>query len=272
MKNTAAIAVTSGRFSTGIKTYDSLISRYQGPLTFTGIRAFMDRAAEEGKSASTIRLLKCAFKKAAMVHLSDMRERAAVSEAFKAIKTEKPCVGLIVDTLPTSEEIARLINGSSPRVSAIVDFLVRTGLRVSELTGIVLSEVMVKKGMAYLLIHGKGKKQRRVLIPVADQNGHLGFDSIKSLFNGKRFLFENERGGRIDRKYLHRVLKAAGDSVGIKGFHPHVCRHYFATLNIVEKKVSVASVARYLGHASSTTCNDFYVRAEMTAADLGFVA
>ncbi|HME07219.1 MAG TPA: site-specific tyrosine recombinase XerD [Bryobacteraceae bacterium] len=141
------------------------------------------------------------------------------------------------------------------RDRAMLQFLYATGVRVSELCKIQVSDVESSLGFARVM--GKGKKQR--LIPV----GRTALGAIEeylaqgrpALLKGRRspYLFVTARGGAMTRQGFWKLLGLHGKQSGI--FHnltPHVLRHSFAT-HLLEGGADLRSVQTMLGHADIST-------------------
>jgi integrase/recombinase XerD len=159
------------------------------------------------------------------------------------------------------EEINRIIAApdsfrpTGVRDCAMLEVLYATGLRVSELCHLGISDVNLDLGV--LRTTGKGNKQR--LVPV----GKEAVRAIENyLANGRgallknrasRFLFITARGGCLTRQAFWKLLAGYGRKVGIfRGLSPHVLRHSFAT-HLLEGGADLRSVQVMLGHADIST-------------------
>jgi len=160
------------------------------------------------------------------------------------------------------EEVDRLL--AAPDVStpkgvrdrALVEVLYATGLRVSELVGLRLTDVHLDQG--YVQCVGKGEKQR--VVPMGDEatawvRRYLA-DGRPALV-GKRsgqWLFVNARGGgRLSRLGFWKTLKRYGLQAGVRShLSPHVLRHSFAT-HLLERGADLRAIQTMLGHADLST-------------------
>lgn len=138
------------------------------------------------------------------------------------------------------------------RDSAIMELLYSSGLRVSELTGINLSELDLKSGSVKVL--GKGGKER--LCPI----GSKASEAIKKYLYGRLDLkptgdqlFVNSRGGRLTTRSVDRIIKKYAIEAGIpKSISPHVLRHSFAT-HLLGGGADLRAIQEMLGHKSLST-------------------
>ncbi|HLJ49407.1 MAG TPA: site-specific tyrosine recombinase XerD [Bryobacteraceae bacterium] len=141
------------------------------------------------------------------------------------------------------------------RDHAMLEFLYATGLRVSELCKVRVSDV--EMDMGYVRVLGKGNKQR--IVPV----GRAAIDAVRQYCNQGRsallkgrtspYLFITARGGPMTRQGFWKLLGACGRKAGI--FHdltPHVVRHTFAT-HLLEGGADLRSVQTMLGHSDIST-------------------
>ena len=159
------------------------------------------------------------------------------------------------------EEIDRLLaapDASKPtglRDRAMLELLYATGLRVTELCRLELSNVERDSGV--LRVTGKGNKQR--LVPFGESAGEaMGLyvnQARPGLLKGRasRFLFVTARGGAMTRQGFWKLLGGYGKKAGIfRDLTPHVMRHSFAT-HLVEGGADLRSVQIMLGHADIST-------------------
>jgi integrase/recombinase XerD len=156
------------------------------------------------------------------------------------------------------DKIAAAIDRSKPtglRDRAMLDLLFATGLRVSELCRVSISELDAQLGV--LRATGKGNKQR--LVPVGKQALQSIDEYLKGgrsqLLKGRasRFLFVTARGGGLTRQAFWKLLAVHARKAGIfHGITPHVLRHSFAT-HLLEGGADLRSVQVMLGHADIST-------------------
>ena len=165
------------------------------------------------------------------------------------------------DTLSYVEitQLFAAIDVSTPegaRNKAMLEMLYSSGLRVSELVDLRLSNVYADVG--FLRITGKGSKER--LVPV-------GRDALKYLqiyLNEIRlhlkikqgqedYVFLNRRGTALSRVMVFMIIKELAQKTGLdKHISPHTFRHSFAT-HLIEGGADLRAVQEMLGHESITT-------------------
>jgi len=158
------------------------------------------------------------------------------------------------------EEVARLLAApdlSTPeglRDRAMIELLYATGLRVSELVGLRLSQLRLDGG--FLLAFGKGNKERVVPVGEAAEDwiGRYLAEVRPRLTRGRHdAVFVTRRGGAMTRQGFWKRLRAWGRAAGIeRPLSPHVLRHSFAT-HLLEHGADLRSVQAMLGHSDIST-------------------
>lgn len=175
---------------------------------------------------------------------------------------ESPKLGRkLPDTLSNADIELMLdsIDRSKPegeRNRAIIETLYACGLRVSELTELLISNLYLNEG--FIRVIGKGNKER--LVPIHDN----AIDSIQLYLEHIRvhiaikpgnddIVFLNRRGSKLSRVMIFYVIKDLAEKAGIrKSISPHTLRHSFAT-ELVEHGADLRAVQEMLGHSSITT-------------------
>ncbi len=152
---------------------------------------------------------------------------------------------------PKPEEIAGL------RDKAILETFYSSGLRVSELINLTISDIYFEDEV--IRIFGKGSKER--IVP-------LGSSAIRwlkeYLKNSRPFLEKNskpqnylflnqKRGTKLSRMAIWNIFKQYAKAAGIKKeIHPHTFRHSFAT-HLLEGGADLRAAQEMLGHADIST-------------------
>ena len=171
-------------------------------------------------------------------------------------------------SLPTylrMDEVERLMAGPNTatplglRDRAMLEVLYSSGLRVSELINLRLSDLDGRMGCIRCI--GKGDKER--LVPV----GRKAVEAVEQyLVNARprlhppgnenfqsQFLFLARSGQRLSRISIWKIMHDYGIKVGLRGgMTPHKLRHSFAT-HLLERGADLRSVQLMLGHADIST-------------------
>ncbi len=141
------------------------------------------------------------------------------------------------------------------RDRAMLELLYATGLRISELLDLKLSDIFLEDN--FLRAFGKGSKER--IVPIGSYAKEYVILYLKDarpiLKKGKstEILFLNTRGGRLSRMGFWKILHSYLIKVGLKKkVTPHTFRHSFAT-HLLEGGADLRSVQEMLGHSSITT-------------------
>jgi integrase/recombinase XerD len=179
---------------------------------------------------------------------------------FTALLTSPKLVRRIPGTL-SADEVARLLaapTGGDPaalRDRALLELFYSSGLRVSELGGLMLQQVDLENG--FLRVFGKGSKER--VVPV----GGKACEALKIWVAAGRpafvqprtssQLFLSRRGSALSRVALWMIVKKHAKRAGIaKNVKPHALRHSFAT-HLLSGGADLRAIQEMLGHASIST-------------------
>lgn len=165
-------------------------------------------------------------------------------------------VVLSIDEVEAMLDVVDINASAGIRDRALLETLYGSGLRVSELNSLQISQVYPTEG--FLRIRGKGNKER--LVPA----GGPALDWIDRYLRRVRrhqsvkpghddILFLNQRGGRLSRVSIFNLVKETAALAGIdRSVSPHTFRHSFAT-HLLEGGADLRAVQEMLGHESITT-------------------
>jgi integrase/recombinase XerC len=159
------------------------------------------------------------------------------------------------------EEIHRIMelaSGDDPAVvqdRAILELFYSTGIRLSELTGLNITDVDIQNRQ--LIVQGKGNKQRIMPIGEPAMKAFLKhLNSRKKLLNTNNHsneleaLFIAPRGGRINQRKVQRIIRDYFMKVSeITQKSPHILRHSFAT-HMLDAGADIRLIKEFLGHAN----------------------
>ena len=161
----------------------------------------------------------------------------------------------------TEDEIKNLINSIDlnhnfgQRNKTIIEILYGTGIRVSELVNLKLSNIFFKEKIIKVI--GKGNKER--FVPL----GEVASKEIKIYINNRNelkidskssdILFLNRYGRGLTRSMIFKIISDASKRIGLdKKISPHTLRHSFAT-HLIKNGADLRSIQLILGHESITT-------------------
>ena len=178
-----------------------------------------------------------------------------ISESLKAPKIEKK-----VPEIMSPDEVVRLLeqpSGSSPkeiRDKAMLELLYATGIRVTELITLKLSDVNMP--MSFILCRDRNKER---IIPF----GTAAKNALVNYLDGTRdemlenkssdVLFANCSGQPMSRQGFWKLIKYYAKKADIKAdITPHTLRHSFAA-HLVENGADLRSVQEMLGHSDIST-------------------
>jgi site-specific recombinase XerD len=151
------------------------------------------------------------------------------------------------------------------RDQVLLHLAVHTGLRVSELTGLVVGDVNLGPA-AHLQCHGKGRKDR--IVPLTAATVKLLRRWIRELPPGGQVLFPGPNGSPLSRDAVAKLVTKHATTAALvcstlasKHVTPHTMRHACAML-LRSAGVDMSVIAVWLGHAS-TASTDVYLHADM---------
>lgn len=187
---------------------------------------------------------------------------------------EMPKLDTKVIAVFTPKHIAALfaacdVRAESPqqaaRDKAILAVLLDTGVRANELCTLTLDVVHITRDDAFLIVTGKGNKQREVGLGLKAR--HLlsrylhGFRGAYSPRESERTVFLAKGATPLRPEGLHRLLDSLRDRADITDIpvNPHRFRHTFA-VNFMEQNNDVLRLSRILGH-TSLAVTDNYLKA-----------
>lgn len=174
---------------------------------------------------------------------------------------EMPKKQLHLPSVLTLEEVDAMvaqIDLSKPeghRNRAIIEMLYGSGLRVSELVELKLSNIYLDEG--YLMVVGKGNKQRLVPISPTAKEWFLYWMQDRSHLNVSPrcgdIAFLNRRGQQLTRAMIFTIVKRLAAAAGVrKTVSPHTLRHSFAT-HLLQNGADLRIIQQLLGHEDLTT-------------------
>lgn len=220
------------------------------------IRSFLAALKQESLAASSVARILSAMRgwyrflvRERVLEGSPLREVAVARRPVRLPKTlTRPEVTALLE-LPVRDRV------EDQRDRVMVELLYASGLRVSELVGLTLSQVDLNLGC--LRVVGKGTKER--LVPMGQTAQDLlreYLDHIRPVLlkrRSTRVLFVSRRGQGLTRQACWKLLLQRARRAGIaKSISPHMLRHSFAT-HLLEGGADLRAVQTMLGHADIAT-------------------
>ena len=172
---------------------------------------------------------------------------------------DRPKIEKKIPEFLTLEEVSSLLNFEvnnefEARNKAILELLYSSGLRISELTSLELSNIDLDECLVRVM--GKGSKER--IVPLGD----YAIDALKEYIyfyrpifnkNNSSYVFLNNRGGVLSRQFIFKVIKEECIKKGIrKNVSPHTLRHTFAT-HLLKNGADLRIIQELLGHENLST-------------------
>ncbi len=217
---------------------------------------YLEKMHDEKKAPATVTRMITSLRR---FHQFLRQERLTDHDPMQHIDTPKK-----VQKLPSTlslTEVERLIETPDTtknlgiRDRAILEVMYATGMRVSELVGLKLSDLHLSLGLVQTL--GKGDKER--IIPLGDYaiqwlERYLGEARPLLVANpSETHVFVNHHGTGLSRQGIWKNLKQLVREAGInKEVTPHTLRHSFAT-HLLENGADLRTVQELLGHADIST-------------------
>lgn len=173
---------------------------------------------------------------------------------------ESPKIGRYLPAVLSVEEVDAIMDSvelkdwDSFRDRAILELLYGCGLRVSEASGLMISNVYLEEG--FVRIIGKGDKERLVPMGEMARDAVMRYLEVRPQADGgdcADILFLNKYGRALSRISIFNMVKRQALAAGItKEISPHTFRHSFAT-HLIENGADLRTVQEMLGHESVLT-------------------
>ena len=269
------------------------ISSYRDALTI-----FKRYVICQGKSILTFRYADCTYEflldykeyleKELHYEPSSINQRLAAIKAY--MKYSYGCdpsllqVYISVDAVPlssvprvqreilTEDDVALLLaqppaSKKGLRDTLILSILFDTAIRLDELVQLTVGDIYHKDGCTYLIIHGKGNKERKVsldqrteaLLDVFLKEYHPGKADKKAplvytVIKGEIKAMSHRNVQKMIKKYEAQAVRAGRE---LPSVHPHLFRRSRAS-NLYQNGTPIELVSRFLGHSSVETTKDHY--------------
>lgn len=185
----------------------------------------------------------------------------------EGVIVENPCLNIISPKIPkklpnylSEDEIdnlldVRLVTPYDYRNKAMLELLYATGVRITELINLKVSDVDLFN--CFIRVFGKGKKER--IVPISDlavKYLTIYIEEYRNMIlkeHDSEYLFISNSYKNISRQGFFKILKAECERCGIeKTVSPHVLRHSFAT-HMLKHGADLRIIQELLGHEDIST-------------------
>ncbi len=220
------------------------------------ILGYLNNLQTKGRAVSTISRNLAAIKSFYQYLVRERYIEKDPAAHLESPKLEKKLPKIL--TIGEVEELLKQPNNYLPtglRDKAMLELLYATGIRVSELISLNISDINLDMG--YIKCYGKGAKER--IVPL----GSIAARCVQEYIAKGRTklvrtyeepaLFVNHHGNRLTRQGFWKIIKKYAQEASInKEITPHTLRHSFAT-HLLENGADLRSVQEMLGHADIST-------------------
>lgn len=166
-----------------------------------------------------------------MLKINSIKEKYVTKKPFSDIELAK-----IRDALEDNRE------------KALVEFLLSTGCRVSEVAGLKVGNIDFRTGECVVL--GKGNKERTVYLN--NKSMYYLERYLGGFVDAERPLFMNARGRGMTKQNIEELMRIIGKRAGVSKVHPHRFRRTMAT-NAMKRGMPVQYIQVILGHSKLDT-------------------
>ena len=226
-----------------------------GKVTKTALNSYILFLEKEGKAASTVSRALASTRSFFGWLFKEGKIRRDPADSMHAPKIEKK-----VPVILTVDEVTKLLeqpSGANPkeiRDKAMLELLYATGIRVTELVNLKLSDVNMSIG--FITCRDGGKDRTIPFSRVAKGAMEDYIENARSELTRKKesdWLFVNCNGGQMSRQGFWKIIKFYGDKAGIESdITPHTLRHSFAA-HLIGGGADMKAVQVILGHSDVAT-------------------
>ena len=150
----------------------------------------------------------------------------------------------MLDSAPVDDSLA-------VRDHALFELMYGSGLRLSEIHGLDLGDVLLDEG--WVSVTGKGRKERQVPLSGKSVEALRAYLSERVAADGETALFTGKNGTRLGQRQIQKRLQAWAVRQG-SGQHisPHMMRHSYAS-HLLQSSRDIRAVQELLGHSNLST-------------------
>lgn len=251
---------TISSYLNDIKQYQTFLNRYHkitnvDQIEKKHLEGFLKSLHNQKLSPSSIARKLTTIKNFHQFLFKEEEVKTDISSKIKAPKQEKKLPEVL-----SIDEVLTLLNSIDTttalglRNQALLELIYGSGLRVSELLNIKLTDLYLNE--LYIKVTGKGAKER--IVPINDltasalrkylTTGRMQLTKLKN-----NYLFLNKQGNQLSRVGFFKLLKKMAEDCNIKSsISPHTLRHSFAT-HMLENNIDLRTLQVLLGHEDIST-------------------
>lgn len=172
----------------------------------------------------------------------DMVEQIKFCSKVKRSLSDKEIENINIAISQTKSKVGKVRN------AAIMQFCLDTGVRVSELTNIDISDINFDKREVKIL--GKGNKERVVYFSDKTENKIKDYLSLRKDINNNSPLFlDIQNKHRLKSSGVQSMMKKLREPSGVCRLHPHLIRAQ-CSCNLAKAGIQIDLIAKYLGHSN----------------------
>lgn len=224
-------------------------------VTKTSLNSYILYMEKSGKATTTISRELAAIKAFFHYQFKEGRIRRDPAELLKAPKVEKKAPVIL-----SVEEVQSLLaqpegkNAKEVRDKAMLELLYATGIRVSELINLQLSDINLSVGF---LVCRDGQRERTIPFGKKASKALSAYleQARSQLLKGQEsdLLFTNCNGKAMTRQGFWKIIKYYGEKAGVQtDITPHSLRHSFAA-HLLRSGADIQAVQAMLGHSDMAT-------------------
>ncbi len=247
---------TSQAYQNDLKKLQAFLEKQEvssvSKISETNLNSYVLTLEKEGLSPASVSRNIAAIKAFILYLIRHGVIQGDPSERIKPPKVQKKSPQVIeaalVDKLMEQPDLQ---TRKGIRDRAILELLYATGIKVSELIAIKVSDI----NLSARYITCGDRRERNIPFGKSAKAALQAYLNVRPGYfdkNGKELLFLNTAGEQLSRQGLWKILKGYAKTVGLDELNPNAIRHSFAA-HMLENGADLGSVQEFLGHADITT-------------------
>lgn len=252
-------------YGTILRKFFTVITVKLDEITADDVRLYLAKMSTSGKLSKTsqdneLRVLKSFFKwcfgegyinKIPTLNIKNIKQEKRIKKPFSEMQIE-----ILRQTAAKTQNETAVEKLKAARDLAIVDVLFSTGVRVSELVGIDISDIQDDE----IIVFGKGEKERSVYLNAKSKLSIERYLALRNDNEDALFISSRKPYSRLSKGGVERTIREIGKRSGVKNAHPHRFRRTAATLAL-NRGMPIEQVSQMLGHEKIETTT-IYARSD----------